>query len=166
MTNEEIIYQAARAGTVNNPGLPPALSWLLVAQAKHETGNFTSNFYKRYNNAFGYSYFPGSNYQIGAGTVADNGLKIAAYSTVSDSVRELIDWIYRRVNEGKFPALANIVTPESYAVALKNAGYYGDTLQNYTAGLKRFFLQHKPEISDGIALVAIVLFLLIKKPGK
>lgn len=161
-----MIYRAARAGTANNPGLPVALSWLLVAQAKHETGNFTSNFFKRYNNAFGYSYYPASPYQIGAGTVADNGLKIAAYSNLQDSVKELIDWLYRRLREGKLPNLQAITTPEQYAAALKGAGYYGDTLQNYTAGLKRFFLQHKETIGLSSVFIILVLFLLMKKPGK
>lgn len=163
MTIDELIYKTARAGTNNNPGLPPALAALVVAQAKHETGNFTSNFFKRYNNAFGYSYYPASPYQIGAGTVADNGLKIAAYAAVQDSVKELIDWLYRRVNDGKFPALDTITTPEKYAGLLKSAGYYGDTLQNYTAGLKRFFFEHKTVAGAGLIAVLFALFLLIKK---
>ncbi|HMG11403.1 MAG TPA: glucosaminidase domain-containing protein, partial [Mucilaginibacter sp.] len=121
-------------------GLPPVLSQLLAAQAQHETGNFSSNFFVKYKNAFGYSRDTRSQYQIGGGTIADNGTAIGAYVSVADSTREIVDWIYRRVKEGKFPAnLDMIQTPEEYALLLKNAGYYTDTLTNYVRGLKLFF---------------------------
>jgi flagellum-specific peptidoglycan hydrolase FlgJ len=121
-------------------GIPDALSRLMVAQAAHETGDFTSNFFKRYNNAFGYSYVKGAKWQLPEpGTIADNGLPIAAYASVENSTMEVVDWIKRRVNEGKFPALNTITSPEQYAQLLKSAGYYGDTVSNYLRGLKRYF---------------------------
>lgn len=138
----ERIFSAATGGTNTNPGLPNNLAALLVAQSQLETGNFTSNFFKNYNNAFGYSYTPLSIYQTGSGTLADNGQPIASYSSIEQSTREIIDWIYRRVKEGKFPSdLRTITTPDQYAALLKNAGYYQDSLANYTAGLKKFFTQ-------------------------
>jgi len=140
MGADQTIYDQALQGSDINPGIPPVLAALLVAQAKYETGGFTSNFFRNYNNAFGYSYSPSSIYQTGQGTNADNGLPIAAYNSIQDSTKEIIDWIYRRRNEGKFPAdLSKITTPDQYALLLKTAGYYGDTLSNYTAGLKRYF---------------------------
>lgn len=168
MAADEIIYQTARAGSPVNPGLPAALSYLLVAQAKHETGNFTSNFFKRYNNAFGYTYVPGGKYQSGAGTTADNGQPIAAYPDVKSSTYEIIDWIYRRRAEGKFPSdLSTVTTPEQYATLLKNSGYYGDTLQNYLKGLKNFFSNNPAAAAGagGLLLIAgaLAVWLLIKK---
>lgn len=165
MSVAELIYQTARTGSPKNPGLPVALSWLLVAQARHETDNFTSNFYRNYNNLFGYSYVPGAAYQSGPGTVADNGQPIASYPYLKNSVYELIDWIYRRQKENKFPAdLSTIVSPEQYAQLLKSSGYYGDTLENYTAGLKRFFLENKTGVSiASVLFVAGLLYFLIKK---
>ena len=157
----EMIYQTARAGSPKSPGLPAALSWLLVAQAKHETGNFTSNFFRKYNNLFGYSYVPGAVYQSGPGTVADNGQPIAAYSSPEKSVYELIDWLHRRRNEGKLPDFNTIISPDQYAQLLKNAGYYGDTVSNYAAGLKRFFLDNPTLVSGGgFGLVLIVVALI------
>lgn len=160
MSYDSVIYNTARAGSPVNPGLPAALSYLLVAQAKHETGNFTSNFFRNYNNAFGYSYVPGGRYQSGPGTLADNGKEIAVYPDVKNSVYELIDWIYRRQKERKFPAdLSTIVTPEQYAALLKSAGYYGDTLVNYTNGLKKFFLD-SPVAAGGLSLMTISIIIL------
>jgi len=131
---ENIIYQAAKA-----KGLPDLLSAFIVAQAKHETGNFSSNAFKQFNNAFGYTY-SGSKYQTGKGLIADNGQPVAAYANVKDSTFEIADWIGRRIAEGKFPIdLNTITTPEQYAQLLKSANYYGDTVSNYSNGLRYWF---------------------------
>jgi uncharacterized FlgJ-related protein len=142
MDFENTIFRQAVTGSYKNPGLPPSLASLVVAQSKHETGNYTSNFFLKYNNAFGYTYIPGDPLQSGSGTMADNGQAIAAYNNIQDSTREIIDWIYRRQKEGKFPAdLSAIQTPDQYATLLKSAGYYQDTLANYASGLKKYFIQ-------------------------
>lgn len=173
MNIEDRIFNQATKGTANNKGLPPVLSSLLVAQAAHETGNFTSNFLKKYNNAFGYSYFPESVYQSGAGTVADNGQRIATYANIEESTKEIIDWIYRRVREGKFPSdLFTITTPDQYAQLLKSANYYGDTLQNYSAGLRRFFTAVQSELEKPPAKIftlialGLVFYWILKKKKK
>lgn len=149
------IYNQARKGTGYNPGLPVDLANLVVAQAKHETGDFTSNAFLKHNNAFGYAYYSGSNYQTGKGLIADNGQPVASYKTVEDSVKELIDWLNRRMREGKFPDLAAVHTPGDYAAALKAAGYYGDTLANYARGLAAFFKVITP--AGGLGMVAILI---------
>jgi len=169
MTTEQVIYNQAIKGTNNNPGLPVSLANLLVSQAKHETGNFTSNFFKNYNNAFGYSYNQNSSYQIAPGTIADNGIKIAAYRNIADSTKEVIDWIYRRVNDGSFPKNLNtIVSPEQYVLLLKKAGYFTDTITNYLTGLKKYFTQvlqifEKPTALVFLGIVSIAVYFLIKK---
>lgn len=144
---DRIYYQAIR-GTQLNKGLPPTLASLLIAQAQHETANFTSNLFTRFNNAFGYSFTPDSRYQSGAGTIADNNQPIGIYNNIEDSTKEIIDWIYRRVKDGKFPAnLETITTPEQYAALLKNAGYYTDTLSNYAAGVRNYFVKVLQEVT-------------------
>jgi len=155
------VYTTAKAGTPTNPrGVPDTLAALMVAQAKHESGNFSSNLFQKYNNAFGYSYPASgpSKWMIGAGSIADNGRPIAAYKNIQDSTREIVDWIYRRVKEGKFPAnLDTIRTPEEYALLLKNAGYYGDTFANYFRGLTSFF---KAPAGQGVAALVGVSVLV------
>lgn len=151
MNTAQIIYTQAKSGTQYNPGLPDPLASILVAQARHETGDFTSRFFRENNNAFGYAYFPGSNYQIGAGDLADNQQPIATYGSIEDSTKEVIDWIWRRFRRGEFPDPASIKTTDDYAAALKSAGYYGDTLTNYARGLKRFFVPIA--VTSGIGLL-------------
>lgn len=167
--HETTIFQAAKA-----KGLPDLLSAFIVAQAKHETGNFTSNAFTRYNNAFGYSY-TGSKYQTGKGLIADNGQPVAAYASVKDSTFEIADWIGRRVGEGKFPIDLNTIrTPDQYAQLLKAAGYYGDTVANYSNGLRYWFesldLKNIAVVGGGGLLIvvgiAVAWYLLsIKKTG-
>lgn len=135
----DIIYEQARQGTPVNPGLPDRLASYLVAQACHETGDFTSPIFEDDNNAFGYSYV-GSRYQAGPGRMADNGQYAAHYRTVRDSVRELVDWIYRRRNEGIFPAnLQAVASLSQYVSLLKRSSYFEDSEANYFAGSQRCF---------------------------
>jgi len=157
------IFVQARAGTPNNPGFSDALASLLVAQARHETGDFKSNFFRNNNNAFGYAYYSGSLYQTGAGGIADNGQPIAHYATIEDSTKEIIDWIWRRYRAGQFPEPSTIETPEQYAKALKAAKYYGDTLENYLRGLRAFFKPIAAIQGAGLILAIVALAYLYKR---
>lgn len=135
MTNEELIFNTARAD-----GMPQILATIIVAQAKHETGNFTHRFFTTGKNAFGYSYVSGAKWQLPTpGPKADNGVAIAQYATIENSVHELTDWIKRRQKEGAFPAdLSTISTAAQYAQLLKNKGYFGASLSSYTAALENW----------------------------
>lgn len=132
---DEIIFRTAR-----EDGMPEYLSALLVAQAKHETDNYTSNVFRTDKNLFGYSYVPGAVYQSGKGLAKPEGGNYAHYSTYENSVHEITAWIKRRQGEGIFPdSLATIQTPGQYAALLKSAQYFTDSLANYTNGLVRYF---------------------------
>ena len=120
-------------------GLPAALSKFIVCQAVHETGNFTSGAFRDDHNLFGYSKVVGGKWQ---GTIetghGEGGVNYAYYTTVENSINEIIDYYKRRINEGyKFndPSL----TIPVFASELKRAGYYGDTVSNYTAGITRAY---------------------------
>lgn len=178
-TYRGLIYSDAMNGTPTNPGgLPASLASLLVDQAQHETGNFSSNAFIQDNNAFGYSWVPGGRWQIGMSDfLSDNGQPVAEYATVADSVSELVDWIYRRRAEGKFPAdLSAIDDPVEYAQLLKDSNYYGDTVTNYAKGLAYYFKQNlldPIEAATGISgqaiawgLAAGVAVYLLTKKGK
>lgn len=155
----ERIYQQAIEGTDFNPGLPPSLALLVVAQAKHETGNFSSDIFKNQNNAFGYGYVPGSVYQLAQpGTVSPGQGQTAKYRSVEDSTREIIDWIYRRVKENIFPVnLATVITPLLYAELLKKASYYTDTVSHYADGLRRWL--NETILSEGLTQTGTILLM-------
>lgn len=157
MNYEQIIYTQ-----LLTDGMPEQLALLIVAQSKHETANYTSSVFKSCNNAFGYKYV-GQKLALSACNNAPEGGSYAKYATVGDSAREIAQWIKRRQAEGRFPAnLATITTAEQYAGLLKMAGYYGDSVTNYTAGLLNWFKTNITPIAGisgtAIALAAIALF--------
>lgn len=149
------IYSRAVKGSPVNPGLPKKLAELVAWMAMHETKGFTSNAWRIDNNGFGYKWV-GSRYQVGRGIQASEGDFYGRYANAGDSVDELVDWIYRRRAVGKFPEdLSEITTPEQFATLLKQSGYYGDTVKNYTAGLKRWAIDLAVK---GAAFGSLVLF--------
>jgi hypothetical protein len=142
MSNEEIIFN-----TVKERGYSDTLANLLIAQAKHETGNFKSNAFIKFNNAFGYKRYAGSKWQIGSGNISTEGNAYAAYDQLSDSVNEVLDWLKRRQNEGKL-VISQLTTPEAYALALKNSGYFGASVNEYIQGLKFFLTNFTSTVKD------------------
>lgn len=140
-------------------GIPETLANFIVGQARHETGNFTSNVFKDCKNLFGYSAVPGAKKCTGHSFYK-------AYNNTDESVIELVGWIKRRQNEGKFPKNLNeIKTPEQYANLLKSANYYEDSAINYGNGIKRFMTNYKAEILGigSIFFISLVLIVLLRK---
>lgn len=123
-------------------GMPIQLSRLIACQSAHETGNFTSHAFIKNHNGFGYKYYKGSAYQIGAGIISTEKDPYAAYATYEDSIGELCSWIKRRQKEFKFPAdLTKIQTGEQYAHLLKECGYYGGKEVDYANDINNFLKQ-------------------------
>lgn len=107
-----------------------ALLPFILAQAKHETGNFKSGVYKANNNLFGMKH-PYKRPSVGErGTLAPDGGHYQKYSGDSESVNDLLLWM----EYTKFPT--TVKDAEQYALELKGRSYYGDTIENYTKGLK------------------------------
>ena len=157
MTSESIIYnQAVRRG------VPDTLAKLIVAQSKLETGNYKHRFFKIGNNAFGYSADKNSKWQIKPGSKADNGIPIAQYSKVEDSVNELVDWIKRRQREGRFPKdLSEIKTPSQYGTMLFKANYGGTSAKQYSDGSSVYFKSVLKQIGSNTGTVAVFIFIAI-----
>lgn len=155
MAFAQTIFDVARAN-----GVPVVLANLIVAQARHETADFTSNVFKSCNNAFGYKY-AGQPLPVRPCVNSPEGNSYASYPDLADSVRELVAWIKRRQEENKFPAnLSEITTAEKYAQLLKDAGFYGDPVTVYTSGLKKFAVNYGPAIGFGtLAIIGFAIFL-------
>jgi len=160
MTIDERIYNQAAAS-----GMPPILCTLIVAQARHETGNYTSNAFTQCNNCFGYKYV-GQALSTGPCVTSSEGDKYAKYASVEDSVKELAAWIKRRQQGGIFPEnLSTITTPDQYAQLLKNAGYYGASVSEYVNGLIYWLQKIGSSIgtkeSTGALLIIIAIALIV-----
>jgi len=121
-------------------GLTPTVANLLIAQARLESADYNSNVFKQNTNAFGYKFVG----QSGAtrGTVAPKSEwpnantpgYYAKYKTVSDSANEVINWLFRRQQEGKF-LVNQLTTAGKYASGLKAGNYYGSSAADYGNGL-------------------------------
>ena len=107
----------------------------MIAQAIHETGNFTSNVFRNNLNAFGYKRFARSPYQVKDGFKSPEGNNYAAYNDVADSSREVADWIGRRKTKG----FATVKTPVEFAKRLKENAYFTDREDVYANALQKHF---------------------------
>ena len=152
--------------TLKEYRFPDQLSKLIVAQAKHESANYTSKVFKENNNLFGYKFVGQSLASKGTKAPANEGDYYAKYKSVKDSVLELIKWIQRRQKENKFPAdLSTITTPGQYAQLLKQSGYYGDKVTTYTNALTKWLKTVSVTAAGASAglIIGIVSFFLLKK---
>jgi hypothetical protein len=160
MSIEELIYS-----TAVQDGMPSLLAQFIVAQSKHETGNYKHRFFTTGKNAFGYSYVKGGRWQLDkGGPLADNGVPIAQYSSVSNSVHELTDWIKRRQRDGQFPKdLRDIKNAEDYAMLLRYAGYFTAPLSAYAAGMVYWLKKLPPLVvaGAGIGFIALIAALIV-----
>ncbi|HEX7904820.1 MAG TPA: glucosaminidase domain-containing protein [Chitinophagaceae bacterium] len=155
--SDQLIYSTAL-----DDGMPALLSSFITGQARHETGNYTHRFFTLGKNAFGYSYNKLSKWQIQGGDRADNGVPIAQYRSVADSVHELTDWIKRRQKEGKFPKdLTQIRSASEYAMLLKKSGYYQAPLSVYVSGIVNALKKLPENIYKAIPPGGNIIVLLI-----
>ena len=101
---------------------------LIIAQAKHETANFTSSLYWRAWNCFGMR-IATVRKQTRIGET--NGY--ARYWSPYQSLRDLFLWFdFHNLNP------STITNARHYAMYLKSKGYYTDTATNYARGLEYF----------------------------
>jgi len=107
------------------------LSQLILAQAKHETNNFTSPVFLNQNNAFGMKEAFKRKDQPGR---SEEGKTFRTYDSVTDSVKDLID-LYEWNNLDP-----TIKTSYDFSTALKKVNYYGNsnTVQQYSNGIARW----------------------------
>lgn len=151
MTAQQIDTQIYN--TAKKAGFSDALSRLIVAQARHETGNYSSNVFRTCTNLFGYKFVNGK-WQASSCASAPEGGRYAKYNSIGDSTNELIDWLRRREREGKIDTGA-ISTSQQYAEALKKSNYYTDSVRNYQRGLDSGLKNLKIVAGAGLGLVLL-----------
>lgn len=136
------------------------LSALAMAQAQHESSNFTSPLCTRYNNCIGYTYYSLSAWQ--AGPASDQPEEAgynpyARYLNFANCGGELADWIHRR--KGSFIGVNSV---EQYATLMHNYKYYTAPVSEYVAGMSQYYDRPDTETLDasqppeGAAIVASV----------
>lgn len=112
-------------------GMNDTLSRFALAQAAHETANFTSAIFKNNLNAFGMKY---------AGQVNALGEKSghAYYKDINSSVADFVAWYSRK--RSSILSLPLVITSlDSYVRFLKNNSYFEADEKEYLAGCKHFY---------------------------
>lgn len=108
-----------------------ALMPYIIAQAKLESGNFTSRVFKTDNNYFGMK-LPVKRPTVaaGPGLMSPEGNNYAHYNSESDSVTDLLLWM----EYTKFPV--SVDSPEQYTRELKSRNYFGASEVVYLKNIK------------------------------
>lgn len=110
-----------------------ALMPYILAQAKLETANFTSNVYLTDHNYFGIKYINGRRDQVATqGLKSSEGDHYAHFLTDSASVVDLLKIFEAK----KFPV--SVSSAAEYATELKNRNYFGGPLESYISILNKF----------------------------
>lgn len=105
----------------------------IIAQAKHETANFTSKVYAVDRNAFGIKFINSANQKNAVkGLLSPEGNNYARFNSETDS---LID-LFRIFEIKKFPV--NVGSASEYAAALKERGYFTGDLVVYQKALEKW----------------------------
>lgn len=128
---DQIIYDVCRVNKCSD-----ALSRLIIAQAMHETANFTSGLARDDNNYFGMKVpkYRKTNYIFGPSVKhnppSNEGRgKYASYLTIANSVCDLLNWLsYKGFN-------FDIKTADEYCKFLINHAYTNN-LALYTSAIK------------------------------
>jgi hypothetical protein len=109
---------------------------LLVAQSKHESGNYTNSLTK-YNNLFGRHHHKTDKYSLGAGARAEGHSRFARYATIEDAVLSQLDYLHRKEYSFKWSSAYQ------YAIELKRKKYYEAPVKVYTNSLNKFLQEVK-----------------------
>lgn len=166
MSIDEQIYQAALKA-----GFAPSAAKLIVAQARHETGNYSSYQFKTNNNLFGMKYVKQP--LATQGNKSPEGDYYAKYASVGASVQDLVNRNYKITKGGiSFNQLKNASDSTDFAQKLKKRGYYTASVQEYTNGLNNALMRinamdlvkkHGGKLVIGIGLVGLATYLYYKK---
>jgi uncharacterized FlgJ-related protein len=178
-SNDQIIYDIAIS-----QGFTPISAKLVVAQARFESADYTSNVFKNNLNTSGMKYIgqplatrgtpaPKNEQRCNGGCDSDY---YAKFKSVADSANDKIARLYNITMRGVSPEqLKNSKTPEEFANLLKKRGYYGGPENQYANGLKakllrveiiEFVSKNKKSILLGVGLVTIALAYYLYKKNK
>lgn len=109
-------------------GLSLGMAEIVVAQARHESGNFTSPIFEENWNPFGMK-----RPRLRKTTAIGSNRGHAVYPSLSDAVLDYV--FYLRARQIPF----DIESVSEFVIVIKNKGYFEDSYRNYVRGVRGFF---------------------------
>lgn len=178
-SNDQIIYDVAIS-----EGFNPTAAKLIVAQARFESADYSSNVFQKNLNTSGMKFIgqplatrgtpaPANEQRCGGGCDSDY---YAKFRSVEDSARDKISRLYNITMRGVTPQqLKNAQNADEFASLLKKRGYYGAPESQYAAGLKakllriqvvEFVTKNKNKLLIGLGLLALAGAYYLYTKGK
>lgn len=108
--------------------LDPYAVELIVAQSKHESGNYKNNLTK-YHNVFGRHYHKTDTLAVSSGARAEGHSNFAVYPSLKYATISQINYLKRKKYSFEWKST------KQFALELKSKGYYEATVENYVAAL-------------------------------
>lgn len=176
---DQLIYN-----TAIKEGFNPTVAKLIVAQARFESADYTSNVFKLNNNTSGMKFIgqplatrgslaPANERTCGGNC---NGDYYAKFKSVADSASDKISRLYNITMRGVTPQqLRDAKDADEFAALLKQRGYYGSDVASYARGLRaklmkinvvEFVQKNKGKLlilGLGLVLVSVSFYLYNKK---
>lgn len=126
-----IDYEREIRDVLEEEGLEPYVIELLVAQSKHESGNYRNSLTK-YNNVFARHYHKTDTFATSAGAQAEGHSRFAKYPTIKSATLSQL-WYLRRKNYS-----FEWNTTYQFALELKDKHYYEAPIQEYVGSLNKY----------------------------
>jgi uncharacterized protein YccT (UPF0319 family) len=128
---EESAYEREIREVLEEEEIEPYVIELLVAQSKHESGNYKNNLTK-YNNIFARHYFKADTFAISAGAKAEGHSRFAIYPSVKAATLSQL-WYFKRKHYS-----FNWKSTYQFALELKSKHYYEAPIPVYVNALNKF----------------------------
>lgn len=130
-SEEPIDYESRIRKVLRDEGINEYVTELLVAQSKHESGNYR-NTLTPYNNIFARHYSKRDTFAISAGAKAEGHSRFAKYPSVEYATLSQLDYLRRKKYTFKWKS------PYQFALELKQKNYYEAPVMEYTNALIRY----------------------------
>lgn len=166
---DQLIYDTAIAQGFND-----TTAKLIVAQARYESADYTSNVFKKNNNTSGIKFIGQPN--AVQGTLSPEGNYYAKFNTIQDGINDKIVRLYNITMKGITPEqLKNSTDATDFSNKLKQRGYYGISASSYANGLRikllkinviEFVQKNKTLLGIGLLLLGLGTFYYFKLKKK
>lgn len=131
-TSEVVLdYEAEIRDVLESEGLEPFVVDLLVAQSKHESGNYRNSLTK-YNNVFARHYSKRDTFATSAGAKAEGHSRFAKYPSLRNATLSQISYLKRKHYSFKWKSAYQ------FALELKSKNYYEAPIESYTKALNKY----------------------------
>lgn len=119
---------------------------LLIAQSKHESGNYRNSLSRLHKNIFSRHYEKIDTLSLGAGGSAEGHNRFARYKSIKDATNSQYAYLKRRGYTFSWN------TPREFAIELKNKRYYEDSIDNYSRALSKLIKQQKHDLDTLVSI--------------